>query len=154
MKDIYKNPAQVIFGLLISWLVTYGIVFAQPLCCGAITDKCIPAFNRVQIDETLGIKCKASLSHRRNLTQLWIAASEMLPKDVDAKSGCCENEPCVGFNLTFYNHSSTQQCPILQVKKIDSFHATFGLQNLLNLKSQSIPLPTTSIYILTKSIIC
>jgi len=154
MKEIYKKPAQLILVLLISWIVTYGIVFAQPLCCGTITDSCIPAFSRIQFDATLNIKYRTSLSHRRSPKLPAIAVSNILPKDVDAKSSCCENEPCDGVCITTCYKSSAQQRHILQVKKVGSFHATYGLQNILNQKSQSMPLQLTSIYILTKSIIC
>jgi hypothetical protein len=74
--------------------------------------------------------------------------------DVGAKSSCCENEPCGVFNLTSCYNTSSQQCPIAQDKEFGSFHVANGLQNTLNLESQLIPLHPTSIYILTKSIIC
>lgn len=151
---MYTKSAQLTLALLISWIVTYGIVFAQPLCCLAITDRCIPAFNRIQTDAALSVKCRASLSCRRNLTQPWIAESEILPKDVDAKSNCCENEPCGVFNLTACYNTSSQRCPIAQNKEFGSLHVANGLQNTLDIESQLIPLHPTSIYILTKSIIC
>jgi hypothetical protein len=154
MNDICKNSAQIILTLLIFWLVSYGIVFSQSFCCSAISDNCIPAFNRIQTDTTLSVKCKASLSHTRSLTLLGTAESKILPKDVDAKSTCCESEPCDGFDLTTCYNNSSQQGSILRVKEFSSFHVTNGLQNTLNQKSQSIPPHPTSIYILTRSIIC
>ena len=154
MKEMYRKPAQLTLALIISWIVTYGIVFAKPLCCGATADRCIPAFNRIQVDATLITKCSASLSHRYNLTPPWTAASEILPKDANAGPSCCENDPCGGFNLTAWYYTPSQLCPIAQVKEFGSFHVANGLQNTLNIESQSVLLHPTSIYILTKSIIC
>lgn len=154
MKDIHKNPSQLILALFISWIVTYGTVFAQPLCCGTITDSCRPVFSRFQFDETHSINCNTSTSLRRNPKLPAIAVSERLPKNVDAKSSCCANDPCDGFNLTAGYNKPLQHCPILQVKKVGSFYSTSGLQDLLNQQFQSVPLHPTSIYILTKSIIC
>ena len=154
MKAIYTKPAQLTLAFFISWIVTYGIVFAQPLCCGAFADRCIPAFNRIQADATLSIKCSASLSDRRHPRLPWTAESEILPKDDDAESSCCENEPCGGVGLNTCYYTTSQQCPIAQVKEFCSFHVTNGLQSTLKVESQLILLYPTSIYILTKSIIC
>jgi hypothetical protein len=154
MSDMVKNLAKLLLALLISWIISFGIVFAQPLCCRTISDSCISASNRIQTDAALNIKCRSSVSHNRGATQLWIIVSELSPNNVSAKSSCCENEPCDGFDLTLCYNNSSQQGSVLRVKDFDSFHATNGLQNTLNQKSQSIPLHPTSIYILTRSIIC
>ena len=154
MKEMYKIPTQLTLVLLILWIGAYGIVFAQPLCCGAFTNRCIPAFNRIQIDLTLSVICRASLSHRRNLTQQSIVASEILPTNFDADSSCCEIEPCDGFNQITCFNSSSQQFPSLLFKKVGSVHSICGFQNALNQKTKTAPHHLTSIYILTKSIVC
>lgn len=154
MKDIPKISAQIIFGLLISWIVTCGVVLAQPLCCVTITDSCIPTFNRIQGDATLNAKCKQSQLHRRSPDLPGIAVSEILPKDVNAQSSCCENLPCDGLSLTTRYNTPSQHYPILKVRKVGSFYSTYGLQKFLGPKFQSVPLQPTSIYILTQSIIC
>ena len=154
MKETYKKPAQLTLALLISWIVTYGMVFAQPLCCGTVTDSCIPAFNSTQFDADHSIKCRASLSHRCNPPVPAIVSSEILLADFDTDSNCCEKKPCDGFNQTKCFNSSSQQSPNLPVKKFGLVDAIDGFQNTLTQKSLSIPLRLIPIYILTKTIIC
>ena len=154
MSDMVKYLAQIISALVISWIISYGIVFAQPFCCGTIPDRCISAFNRIKTDAKLSIICRASVSHNRGGTQPWVIASELSVNNVNAKSSCCENERCDGFDLTTCYNSSSLQGPILQVKEFGSFQVTNGLQNTVNKESKSIPLHPTSIYILNRSIIC
>ena len=148
-----KNLAQIFLVLLISWIISYGIVFAQPFCCGTISDRCISTFKRIKTDATLSIKCRSSVSHNRVGTQSSIITSELSPNKVKAKSICCENEPCDGISLTTCYNSSSPQGPILQVKELGSFHVTTGLQNNLTQESLSIQLQPTSIYILNRTII-
>ena len=148
-----KNLAQIFLALLIAWIISYGIVFAQPFCCGIISDRCISVSKRIKTDATLSIKCRASVSHNRGVTQPSTITSELSPKKVKAKSSCCETEPCDGFNLTpCYNYSSLQG-PILQVKELGSFYVSTGFQNTLTRESLSIRLQPASIYILNRTII-
>lgn len=148
-----KNLAQIFLSLLIAWIISYGIVFAQPFCCGTISDRCISASKRIKTDATLSIKCRASVSHNRVGTQPSIITSELSPKKVNANSSCCENEPCNGFNLTTCYYSPSLQGPILQVKELGSFHVSTGFQNTLTRESLSIRLQPASIYILNRTII-
>lgn len=148
-----KNLAQIFLVLLISWIISYGIVFAQPFCCGTISDRCISTFKRIKTDATLSIKCRSSVSHNRVGTQPSIITSELSLNKVNAKSSCCENEACDGFNLTTCYNSPSVQSPILQVKELGLFHVSTGLQNTLTRDSQSIRLQPASIYILNRTII-
>lgn len=154
MKEMYKKPAQLTLALLISWIVSFGIVFAQPLCCGTIIDRCFPAFKRTHIADALSIKCGASLSQRRNSQLHAIGSPVILQADYDDDVTCCEKQPCDGFNQTTCFNSSPAQNSILPVTRVGLVGANNGFQNALNLKSQSIPLRLTPIYILTKSIVC
>ena len=154
MKEMYKKPAQLTLALIISWIVTFGIVFAQPLCCGTIIDRCLPAFKRTHIDDAHSIKCRASLSQRRNSQLYAIGSPVILQADYDDDVTCCEKQPCDGFNQTKCLNSSSQQSPNLPVKKFGLVDAIDGFQNTLTQKSLSIPLRLIPIYILTKTIIC
>ena len=154
MSDMVKNLTQVCIALLLTWIISYGGVFAQQLCCGTISDRCISVFNRINTDATLRIKCRASESHNRGRIQPCIISSELSPNKVNAKSSCCENEPCDRFNLTTCYNNSSPQAPVLRVKEFGSFHETNSPLNSLNQKSLPIPPHPASIYILTRSIIC
>jgi hypothetical protein len=154
MKEIFKKPAQLTLALLISWIVTYGIVFAQPLCCGTTIDRCLPAIKRTQTAPPLSIKCRAPLSQRRNPQLYAIGSPAILQPDFDDDVTCCKKESCDGINQTTYFNSSPAQNSILPVTRVGLVGAKNGFQNALNLKSQSRPLRLTSIYILTKSIVC
>ena len=154
MKEMYKKPAQLTLALLISWIVTYGIVFAQPLFCGTIIDRCLPAFKRTQIDAALSIKCRASLSQRGNSQLYAIGSPVILQADYDDDVTCCEKKPCDGYNQTACFNSSPAQNSLFPVTRVGLVCANNGFQNALNVKSQSMPFRLKSIYILTKSIVC
>lgn len=154
MKEIYKKPAQLTLTLIISGIMTFGIVFAQPLCWGTIIDCCLPAFIKTQSDNELSIKCSASLSNRRNTQLHAMVTPVILHTCYNGNVTCCENEPCDGFIKTNCFNSSPPQNPKLPVKKVGFVYANSCFNINLNKKSQPIPLHLTSIYILTKSIIC
>lgn len=153
MKEIYKKTAQIGLALLISWIVSYGIVFAQPLCCGIIIDSCIPALKKTHLDATLKTKCGESLSHRPSLHLHAVVSPELLLADFGTDPNCCEKEMCAVFNQTVYSNTSSSKYPKLLAKWGNLIDFDSGFQNPLFQKTQSIPLRLTSIYILTKSMI-
>ena len=154
MSDMVKNLAQITMGLLISCIISYGFVIAHPLCSGTISDRCKSTLNKIKTDATPSIKCRASVSHNCERTQPSIIISKLSPNKVNAKTSCCEYEPCDGFHLTTCNNYSSQQPSIFRALEYDSFRKKKALKNSLNQQSPSIPRHPTSIYILTRTIIC
>ena len=153
MKISLKKIIQSSTVILISWIVVYGIVYEQQVCCSTIVDVCIPSFNMISGSSAIDYSCRTSPSHHRNLRLQSIDYSENLPADCDAKNACCKTDRCDGYNQsTYFNPSFPKYAYPLQ-KNINSFDASDGERRAFEAYSLSTSQKAVPIYILTQSII-
>ena len=151
MKKIIKKTTQSSTLILISWIVVYGIVYAQQACCSTIVDACIPTFNRISY--TNNNSCRTSPSHHRNLRLQSIHCSQIFSTDCDSKNACCKTDRYNRYNQsTYFNPSFPKYANPLQ-KNVSSFDISDGKQRSFGTYTLSTPLKAVPIYILTQSII-
>ncbi len=153
MKKLLKKIIQSSTVILISWIVVYGIVYAQQACCSNIADARIPTFSRISNSYTIDCHSRTSPSHHRNHRLQPIHCSENFLADCDAKNACCKTDRCVRYNQgTYFNPSFPQYAYPLQ-KNVSSFHVSDSEQRAFGTYSLSTSLKAVPIYILTQSII-
>ncbi len=151
MKNLLKKTTQSSTLILISWIVVYGIVYAQQACCSTIVDACIPTFNRISY--TNNNSCRTSPSHHRNRRLQPIHYSQNFLADCDSKNACCKTDRYNRYNQsTYFNPSFPKYAYSLQ-KNVSFFDVSDGEQRAFETCSLSIPLKAVPIYILTQSII-
>ncbi len=155
MKKLFNNIIQTITAILISWIVVYGIVYAQQVCCSTIVDARIPTSNRNSASYTIGNFCRTSPSHHHNNQLQSILCSKNFLADFDEGNTCCETNRCDSYNqATCFSLSFIQDLyPLLQ-KNVSSFDVSDGEQRAFETYSRSTLLKAVPIYILTQSIIC
>jgi len=153
MKGLFNKIIQTSTATLISWIVVYGIVYAQQVCCNTIVDACIPTSNRISVSYTIGNFCRTSPSHHRNNQLQSNLFSKNFLTDFGEGNTCCETNRCDSYNqATYFSLSFIQDLSPLQ-KTLSSFNVISGAQTNFEPKSLSF-LKAVPIYILTQSIIC
>ena len=154
MKKLFAKIIQSSTVILISWIVVYGIVYAQQACCSTIVDACIPAFSRISDSYTIGSFCRTSPSHHRNNKLQSNLCSKNIPADFGEGNTCCETNRCDSYNKTTYFTLSFIQGLYPLQKPLSAFDVISGAQTNFEPKSLSLSLKAVPIYILTQSIIC
>ena len=154
MKKLLKKIIQSSTVILISWIVAYGIVYAQPACCSNIADARIHIFSIISNSYTIDGHGKTSPPHHRNHRLQPIHCSENFLADCDAKNGCCKTDRCDRYNQgTYFNPSFPQNAAHPLQTNVSSFHVSDGEQRAFGTYSLSTSLKAVPIYILTQSII-
>ena len=152
MKKLLKKIIQSSTVILMSWIVVYGIVYAQQACCSTIVDACIPAFSIISYSYTIGNFSRTSPSHRNDRLQSNLCSKNILA-DFGEENTCCKTNRCDRYHHgTYFNPSFTQYAYPLQ-KNVNSFHVRDGEQRAFETYSLSKSLKAVPIYILTQSLI-
>jgi hypothetical protein len=154
MKKLIDKIIQTSTAILISCIVVYGIVYAQPICCSTIVAACIPTSNRISISYNIDNSFRISPSHHFNNQPQSTICSKNILADFGSGNTCCETDRCDGFNqVAEFSLSFIQDFYPLQ-KNIGSFDAGNGAQARFEPYNLSTPHKAIPIYILTESIIC
>ena len=154
MKELSKKIIQSSTVILISWIVAYGIVYAQPACCSNIIDTRIPFLTIISNSYIIDSHSRPSPSHHRNHRLQPIHCSENFLVDCDAKNACCKTDRCDRYNQgTYFNPSFPQNAAHPLQKNVSSFDVSDGEQRAFETYSLSTSLKAVPIYILTKSMI-
>ena len=152
MKQLLKKTTQSSAVILISWIVVYGIVYAQQECCSSIVDACIPTFNRIS-NYTNNNSCRTPPSHHRNIRLQSINCSENFPADCDSKNACCKTDRYYRYNQSTYFKPSFPKDAYPLQEIVSSFDVSDGKHRAFETYTLSAPLKAVSIYILTQSIL-
>ena len=154
MKNLIHKIPQIISAIIISCIAVYGIVYAQQVCCNAITDACTPTSNRISISYNINTSCRVSPSHSLSYQLQSNHCFSNNLTNFGSSNTCCEADRCDGFNQAVgFSVSSTQDiCPFQD--NAASFDAGNGERATFQRNNLSKPHNAVPIYILTKSIIC
>jgi hypothetical protein len=154
MKKMFNKIIQTGIAILISWIVVYGIVSAQQVCCSTIVDARIPTSNRFSVSNTIGNFCGTSPSHHCNNQLQANFCSKNFLADFGKGNTCCETNRCDSYKqATYFSLSFIQDlCPLQ--KTLSASNVISGVQTNFEPKSLSSSLKAVPIYILTQSIIC
>jgi hypothetical protein len=153
MRELFKKIIQTGIAILISWIVVYGIVSAQQVCCSTVVDARIPTSNIFSVSNTIVNFCGTSPSHHRNnQLQANFCAKNFLA-DFGKGNTCCETNRCDSYKqATHFSLSFIQDlCPLQ--KTLSASNVISGPHNF-EPKNLSSSLKAVPIYILTQSIIC
>ena len=154
MKKLIDKIIQTSTAILISCIVVYGIVYAQPICCSTIVDACIPTSNRISVSYNIDNSCRTVHSHHFNNQLQSTLCSKNIPADFGSGNTCCETDRCDGYNQAAeFSLSFIQDFYPLQ-KNLGSFDAGNGTQARFEPYNLSTSHKAIPIYILTESIIC
>lgn len=154
MKEPLNRIIQTSTAIFLTWVVVYGIVYAQQMCCSTIVGACIPPSNIISASYINANSLTALPSHQQN-RQL---RSNLCPKNITADFGsgnkCCETNQCVSHNQTTYLNISFIPDVFPLQKGARVFDAGVGGRPAVESCSPSISPTAVPIYILTQSIIC
>jgi len=154
MKESFNKISQTSTAILISWIIVYGIMYAQQVCCSTTVDACIPISNRILGSYAIANSCETSPSHHCNNQLQSNFCSKNFLSDFGEGNICCETNRCNSYNQAkYFSLSSIQNLYPLQ-KTLSSFTVSSGAQTNFEPKSLSPSLKAVPIYILTQSIIC
>lgn len=153
MKKLLKQIIKGSTVILMSWIVVYGIVYAQQEGCSDTVGTCNPTFSRISESFAIDNSCRISPPLHRNRRLRPIHCSENFLSGCDAKNTCCKTDRCDrDHQYTYFNPSFFQYAYPLQ-KNVGSFHVNAGEQRAFETYILSTSLTAVPIYILTQSII-
>lgn len=153
MKKMLKNIIKGSTVILMSWIVVYGIVYAQQEGCSATIDACIPTFSRISDSCIIDNTCRTlpPLQCNRRLQPIHIY--ENFLANCDEKNTCCKTDRCERYyQCTYINPLFPQYLHPLQ-KNVGFFHVNDREQSTFEAYILSTSLKAVPIYILTQSIL-
>ena len=154
MKKSLKKIIQVSSAIFITWIVVYGIVYAELVSCSTIVENCIATSDRVLVGNTNGNFWTSSSSHQRKNQLRSNFCSKNILAGCGSENTCCERDRCVNYNqANYFNLTYIKYFYPLQ-KDVSSFGAVNDGQTAFEPYYLSISLKAVPIYILTQSIIC
>lgn len=153
MKGIINKFAFASIVFLAAWVVAYGTVHAQPVCCVATVVRCQPASKGMMIGKTL-FSLPCTPSHRFNTPQLNDYSSADTSIQYDTGVACCEANSCDDTNQAVYAVPSSPK-PTSWLLTTPSYNTTAANEaNPFVTVKTTIPLQTIPIYILKSTYLC
>jgi hypothetical protein len=152
MKGIINKFASTSIVFLVAWVVAYGTVHAQPVCCTAIIDRSQPASKGIVGRALFSLPCTPT--HRFNVPQLNGYSSAETSIQYDTGVACCETNACDDSNQAVFVVPLSHRPPSWIDTTPGYVYTASDQTNPFATLRTTIPLQTIPIYILKSTYLC